>query len=117
LSGSKFPDIVDRTGVDLRLTVQLNTRNLDTDDIAALLAGTSFTVKASWVSTQFITGSYPYKLFIEGNAIYSGVSPEGLQHKVRHNATIPVTFGRSSGGSPSYVITLCNGITSYSSVS
>lgn len=117
LSGSKFPDVVDRTGVDLRLTVQLSTRNLDTDDIAALLAGTNFTVKASWVSTQFITGSYPYKLFIEGNAVYSDLTPEGLQHKIRHGATIPVTFGRSSGGTPSYTITLCNGVTSYSSVS
>lgn len=117
LSGSQFPDVVDRTGVDLRLTVQLNTRNIDLDDFNALMAGTSFTVKASWVSTQFITGSYPYKLFIEGNAIYSDYQAEGLQHRIRHGATIPVTFGRSSGGTPSYTITLCNGITSYSSVS
>ena len=116
LSGSQYPDVVDRTGVDLRLTVNLSTRNLDTDDIAALLAGTGFTVKASWVHTQFITGSYPYKLFIEGNAVYSDLQPEALQHKIRHGATIPVTFGRSSGGTPSYTITLCNGVTAYSSV-
>jgi hypothetical protein len=116
LSGSMFPDIVDRTGVDLRLTVDLSTRNLDTDDIAALLAGTPFTVKASWVHTQFITGSYPYKLFIEGNAVYSDLTPDALQHQIRHGATIPVTFGRSSGGTPSYTITLCNGVSSYSTV-
>ena len=116
LSGSRFPDVVDRTGVDLNLTASLDVRNLTTADIAALIAGTGFTVKQSWVHTQFITGSYPYKLFIEGNAIYSDTNPEPLQHKLRHGGSFTVDFGRSSGGTPSYTITLCNGVSSYSSV-
>jgi hypothetical protein len=116
LSGSMFPDVVDRTGVDLRLSATVNTRYLTTADITALLAGTGFTVKTSWVHTQFITGSYPYKLFIEGNAIYNDLQPDALQHQIRHGASIPVTFGRSSGGTPSYTITLVNGVASYSSV-
>ncbi len=116
LSGSMYPDVVDRTGVDLRLTANIATRYLDVDDFNALIAGTGFTVKTSWVHTQFITGSYPYKLFIEGNAIYTDLQPDALQHQVRHGATIPVAFGRSSGGTPSYTITLINGVSSYSSV-
>ena len=116
LSGSRFPDVVDRSGVGLNLTAQIDVRNLTTADIAGLLAGTGFTVKQSWVHTQFITGSYPYKLFIEGNAIYSDLNPESLQHKIRHGGTFTVDFGRSSGGTPSYTITLCNGVASYSSV-
>lgn len=110
LSGSQWPDQVDRTGVDLRLTADLQQRYLDTDDIAALIAGTNFTVKTSWATTQFITGSYPYKLFIEGNAIYSDLQADPLGHQVRHGASIPVTFGRSSGGTPSYTLTLVNGV-------
>lgn len=116
LSGSMYPDVVDRTGVDLRLTATISTRNIDADDIDALTAGTGFTVKQSWVSSQFITGSYPYKLFVEGNAIYSDYQPDALQHQVRHGASIPVAFGRSSGGTPSYTVTLVNGVASYSSV-
>jgi hypothetical protein len=116
LSGSQYPDVVDRTGVDLRLTANVAFRNGDTDDIAAHLAGTGFTVKTSWVHTQFVTGSYPYKLFIEGNAIYTDYQMDALQHKIRHGATVPVAFGRSSGGTPSYTITLVNGVASYSSV-
>jgi hypothetical protein len=116
LSGSRFPDVVDRTGVGLNLTATLDVRNLTTADIAGLLAGTGFTVKQKWVHTQFITGSYPYKLFIEGNAIYSDSNPEPLAHKIRHGGSFTVDFGRSSGGTPSYTITLCNGVASYSSV-
>jgi hypothetical protein len=116
LSGSMYPDVVDRTGVDLRLSANVQMRNLDPDDLDALTNGTGFTVKGSWVHTQFITGSYPYKLFIEGNAVYTDYQPDSLQHKIRHGATIPVSFGRSSGGTPSYTITLVNGVASYSSV-
>jgi len=116
LSGSMWPDVVDRTGVDLNLTATVDIRNLTTADIAGLRAGTGFTVKQSWVHTQFITGSYPYKLFIEGNAMYSDLNPEPLAHKIRHGGSFTVDFGRSSGGTPSYTITLCNGISSYSSV-
>jgi len=116
LSGSRYPDAVDRTGTGLNLTATVDIRNLTTADIAGLIAGTGFTVKQSWVHTQFITGSYPYKLFIEGNAIYSQVNAESLQHKIRHGGTFTVDFGRSSGGTPSYTITLCNGVSLYSSV-
>jgi hypothetical protein len=116
LSGSLWPDVVDRTGVDLNLTATIDVRNLKTADITGLLAGTGFTVKQKFVHTQFITGSYPYKLFIEGNAIYSDLNPEPLAHKIRHGGTFTVDFGRSSGGTPSYTITLCNGVASYSSV-
>jgi hypothetical protein len=116
LSGSMWPDAVDRTGVDLNLQATVDIRNLTTADIAALRAGTGFTVKQSWVHTQFITGSYPYKLFIEGNAMYSDMNAEPLAHKIRHGGTFTVDFGRSSGGTPSYTITLVNGVASYSSV-
>lgn len=116
LSGSMYPDVVDRTGVDCRMTATINTRNIDADDLDALTAGTGFTVKQSWVHTQFITGSYPYKLFVEGNAIYTDTTPDALQHQIRHGASIPVAFGRSSGGTPSYTVTLINGVASYSSV-
>jgi hypothetical protein len=116
LSGSKFPDVVDRTGVDLNLTLQVNIRSLTDADITALLAGTAFTVKQKWVSKQFITGSYPYKLFIEGSGVYTGIAGEALQHKIRHGGTITVDMGRPTGATPSYTITLCNGVASYSSV-
>jgi hypothetical protein len=116
LSGSMWPDVVDRTGVDLNLTATVDIRNLTTADIAGLRAGTGFTVKQKWIHTSFITGSYPYKLFIEGNAMYADTNPEPLAHKIRHGGTFTVDFGRSSGGTPSYTITLCNGVASYSSV-
>ena len=116
LSGSRYPDAVDRTGVGLNLTATVDIRNLTTADIAGLLTGTGFTVKQSWVHTQNITGSYPYKLFVEGNAIYSDLNAEALQHKIRHGGTFTVDFGRSSGGTPSYTITLVNGVSAYSSV-
>jgi hypothetical protein len=116
LSGSKYPDVVDRTGVDLNLTLNVNIRNLTDADIQALINGTSFTVKQKWVSTQFITGSYPYKLFIECNEIYTDLQGDALMHKIRHGGTITVDLGRPTGGTPSYTITLINGVSSYSSV-
>lgn len=116
LSGSRFPDVVDRTGVDLNLTMDISVRNMVTADITALLAGTPFTFTQKWVHTQFITGSYPYKLFIQGNGLYTDIQPDDLQHKIRHGATIPVDTGRPTAGTPSYTITLVNGVASYSSV-
>lgn len=116
LSGSQWPDVVDRTGVDLNLTLQVDIRNLDTADIDALIAGTGFALRNQWVSTQFITGSYPYKLFVEANGLYTDLQPEALQHKIRHGGTLTVDCGRASGGSWSYRITVVNGVSSYSSV-
>jgi hypothetical protein len=116
LAGSLYPDSVDRTGVDLNLTLQLGIRNLDAADIDALIAGTGFSIRNQWVSTQFITGSYPYKLFVEANGVYTDLTPDALQHKIRHGGTLTVDCGRASGGSWSYRITVVNGVSSYSSV-
>lgn len=116
LSGSRYPDAVDRSGVDLRLSLDVSTRNLAAADIDALIAGTGFALRNQWVHTQFITGSYPYKLFIEANGVYSDLQPEALQHQIRHGATIPVECGRASGGSWSYRITVVTGVSTYSSV-
>jgi hypothetical protein len=116
LSGSRFPDVVDRTGVDLNMTLQVKYRNLTDTDVSAFFNGTSFTVKQKWVHTQFITGSYPYKLFIEGNAIYTDLQADALMHKIRNGDTVTVDCGRPTGNTPSYTITLVNGVSSYSSV-
>lgn len=115
LSGSAYADQVVRTGVDLRLTADLTVYNLATADIAASLAGTSFTVLSRFKSPQFITGSYPYQLWIAGTAMYGDITPDALQHKILHGGKIPIVFGNN--GAASYTITLATSVASYSSVS
>lgn len=116
LSGSRFPDVVDRSGVDCRLTASLDLRNLTANDIDGFLNNTQFTVETRWKSPQAIGSSYPYQMWVQGNAVYSDLTAENLQHKIRHGVTLPIAFGRSTGGSPSYTISVVNTVSSYSSV-
>lgn len=114
-SASKSPDIWDKTDPP-KLTAELTFRSADVDDYNAMIAGTQWTVKTKWVSDQFITGSYPYKLFIEGNAMYSQLVVDSLKHQIRHQQTAQVSFGKAAAAS-GFKITLVNGVSSYSSVS
>jgi hypothetical protein len=104
-----------------RISGSVVKKYLDTDDIAAMLAGTEFTVKSQWIHSVTIAASgYPYKLFIEGTGKYTGYEQDSVQNRPRAGATIPFSLGKPGSGSGSaFKITLVNAIASggYSSVS
>lgn len=103
-----------------RMSGSVQKRYLDSDDITAMLNGTEFTVLTKWVhSVNIGATAYPYKLFIEGTAKYTGMDMDTVQNRPRSGAAVPFSFGKPGSGSGSaFKITLVNGITTtgYSSV-
>lgn len=113
-SGSLFPDNWDKTTPPV-MTADLTIRNATAADWDAFVAGTIFSTKSKWVHSQFITGSYPYKLYFECQAQYSDSQVDALKHQILHRQTATVQFGKNSSTS-AWKITLVNGVSNYSSV-
>jgi hypothetical protein len=85
---------------------------LDADDLDALKAATGFELLASWVSTAIIASGYPYKMFFKAaNAQYTEGTPEALQNKRRHGATLSWKSTTPSSGSSTFEVV--NATTSY----
>ena len=116
LGGSRWPDLIDRDGVGQKLSGQIKLRYTTVTDWDQYINNTAFTVLSKWVSTQFITGSYPYKLYIQAKAVYTGGDVDSLKRAVKLGQTIPFQAGYDATQTYAFKITLCNGITTYSSV-
>jgi hypothetical protein len=97
----------------IRFTGSIDKRVIDPDDFDALMNATGFGTKTRWKSRSFITGSYPYQLWIEcDNAQYIGGGPGALSN----NRRIPGQFNwkaTSDGVGASVTVTLVNNVTSY----
>jgi hypothetical protein len=107
----------DAVGSVPRLTGTLDLSSVDIQDYQAFLAGTPFTYKCKWISTQNIGAtSYKYSMWIEGAASYSGYDTGAMEHNLRNAASVPFTAG-ASGGTSAYKVTIVNGTASPSSVS
>ena len=116
LGGSRWPDLIDRSGYGQKITGNLKLRYTTTADWDAWINSTAFTVMSKWIHTQFVTGSYPYKLYIQGKAQYLGGGVDALKRQIQLGATIPFQFGYDAGLTYAFKITLCNSVSAYSSV-
>jgi tail tube protein len=110
---SKYPDIMEKANDGpIVVTGSIPKRQLDKDDIDALIASTGFEAVAKWVSDSIIATSYPYKLFIAmANCQYTGGEPDALANQRRHGASFDWKSTAATTGSTT--ITLINATTSY----
>lgn len=111
-AGSKFPDLAEKGDGLITFSGSVAERQIDPDDFDALMAATGFSALASWLSDSFITGSYPYKLFVAmSNVQYMGGDLDELSNKRRLGASF--NFKATNAGSASVVVTLVNATSSY----
>lgn len=116
-SGSKFPDLIDRSGVGQKLSGNLTLRYVNSVDWDAFINSTAFTVESKWVSSQNIGATnYPYKLFILGRAQYTGASVDSLKRAIRLGQQVPFTMGYDGTSAYAFKVVLVNATASYSSV-
>ncbi len=109
---SKFADLVEKNEGIITVTGSVPKRQLDPDDIDALMAATGFATKALWANESIATGSYTHKLWQElTNAQYTGVDVDDLTNKRRHGASFD--FKATNAGSASSKFTLVNATASY----
>ena len=110
---SKYPDTVEKAEGLVVVSGSIDKRNIDTDDLAALKAGTEFATKTRWRSDTVIASSYTYGLWIElSSAQYSEGSNDPLGNKRRHGSRFGFRAARNA--SASVTITLVNSTASYS---
>lgn len=109
---SKFADVVEK-GEGLIITMgSIPKRQLDVDDIDALIAATGFATKARWTCETVAASAYTHKFWQElSNAQYVDGDPDELQNKRRHGASF--NFKATNNGSASQVLTLINATSSY----
>lgn len=88
---SYFPDLLEHGDEKIVPTGSIPKRVLDTDDLAAVLAGTTFAAKARWRSPKTIAATgYPYSMWIKMPACqYTGVDLPSLRNVRRFPATFP----------------------------
>ena len=111
---SRWPDVMEKGDPPVIVTGSIPKRQLDQDDINALMDATAFAAKARWVNTAIIASSYPYKFWVEmSNAQYTEGGPQALENKGRIGADFNFK-STSSGSGASTTITLCNATVSYS---
>jgi hypothetical protein len=97
----------------IRFTGSIDKRLIDPDDFDALIAATGFSTKTRWTSRSFITGSYPFKLWIEcDNCQYIGGGPQALSNNRRIGAGFNWK-ATSDGVGASVTVTLVNNVTNY----
>lgn len=111
--GSKWPDIVEYAeGVPVWSgTVQR--RRMVSADFNAMLAATRYTLLAQWIHQSFITGSYPYKLAVQGSssAAYTGGKPDPLTQARRTGASYDFKLTRDAAVSST--VEVCNATPNY----
>jgi hypothetical protein len=104
---SKSPDVMEKGEEMLGITGTLDQRQLDADDVDALINATAFSATARWVSESIIAAGYPYKLFVAmPNCQYHEGEFDTLENKRRHGASFGFRPAYSGSGSEA-TITLC----------
>lgn len=110
---SRFPDVMEKSDGPITFTGSIPKRQLDADDLNALMAATGFPAKIRWVSTAIIAAAYPYKLFVEAdNAQYVTGGPGALENTRRIGGSFDFKF-TSDGAGASTTVTLVNSTASY----
>ena len=110
---SKSPDIMEKANEGpIVVSGSIPKRQLDSDDIDALINATGFEAVAKWVNDSIIASSYPYKLFVGmANCQYTGGEPDALANQRRHGASFDWKSTAATTGSTT--ITLVNATASY----
>lgn len=111
-SGSKYPDLVEKGDGVITTTGVISKRQLDQDDLDALVAVSGFAAIARWTNESFAFGTYPHKLYASmANAQYVDGAPDDLSNKRRLGGSF--SFAASNAGTASTVLTLVNATASY----
>lgn len=111
---SKWRDVMEKGDPPVLVTGSMPKRQLDADDINALMDATAFAAKIRWVNTAIIASGYPYKFFVEmSNAQYMDGGPNPLENKQRIGSDFAFK-ATTSGAAASCTITLVNATSSYS---
>lgn len=110
---SMWPDQLFKT--DLPTTTgSINKLLFDADDWNALISSTGFAAMTTWINDSFVTGAYPYKLFVKNtNLQYTGGTPDPLTNSRRLGASFQFKATDAAGTGASTVIQLCNKTASY----
>lgn len=110
---SAYPDLIEKGDGPIKVTGSIRKRATDTQDFAALLAGTRFAIKARWQSDKIIASAYPYRMWLEGDGaqMISG-GPQALANRRRIGAEYGWVLS-SDGAGASSTWTLVNATASY----
>lgn len=113
-AASKFPSTAEKDDEGpIVVSGSIPKRQLDAEDIDALMAGTGFALLAKLVSDSIITGSYKHTLWVAvDNAQYTEGAPDNLENKRRHGMDVnwQATY---DGAGASVTVTLVNATSSY----
>lgn len=110
---SKYPDVMEKDDPPVIVSGSLAQRHINAADWDALVANTGFAVKAKWLSTIAITGSYNYQAWFQAlNAQYVGGGPDPLANTRTLGSTFDwkATYAGSAG---STTFTVVNSTTNY----
>jgi hypothetical protein len=111
---SKWPDLVEHGEGVVQLSGTIDKRTINATDWAALIAATRFTSLTTFTHTSFVTGAYPYKVFIQApntSASYSTGGPDDIMNRKRTPASFAFRVTRDSAQSAA--IEVCNATVSY----
>lgn len=113
--GSKFPGRLEHTGEPVLATGSITKNALDTDDIAALMAGTptTFAAKARWdTGRQIAATGYNYKLWIEmPSCQLTGLDPDELSNRRRFSGRYDFIASYDEATGSDVKITLTSSVT------
>lgn len=111
--GSVWPDILEYgEGVPV-WSGSIQRRRMSSADWNALIAATRFTLLAGYIHPNFITGAYPYKVFVSGptSAAYTDGKFDALTNSRRTGASY--NFKLTRDAAPSSKIQVVNNVASY----
>ena len=111
---SYFPDSLELGDEQVQVTGSIPKRILNTTDFAALLAATTFSAKARWVTPKVIGATvYKYSAWLEmPSCQYVGGSPDALANKRRKGATYDFFAAYDESAGYDVKITVVNDVTS-----
>lgn len=110
---SRFPDVMEKAEGPITFTGSIPKRQLDVDDLNALMAATGFPAVIRWKSTAIIASGYAYGLWVAmDNAQYAAGGPNALENVRRIGGSFDFR-STSDGVGASTTVTLVNATTSY----
>ena len=111
---SKFPSTAEKDNEGpIIVSGTIPKRQLDQDDIDALMAGTGFALIAKLISDTIIASAYKHTLWVSiDNAQYSEGGPDTLENKRRHGMDLSWKASYDGAGA-SATLTLVNATASY----
>lgn len=114
-AGSMFPNSVElKTAQPRTLTGNMTKRRLDPDDWDAVFGAGTFAAMAKYTSNQMITGTYPYKMFVDmPKCQYVGGKPDDIENKARRGMKIEFAAKHDDTTGKAFLITLINGTSGY----